>query len=156
MEAGSGDFVILNDTDETHYKRLSFENWNTGENRITQIAVAKFEYSGSKTGGLYFGVQNRQNYFESADRTTFCELARVTSVFVSLRNKLRDDQKEIRHLQDRDQLTGLYNLEAFKYRLKNILAEAKQGQEHYALVHIDIDKFSYVNETTDNRPEEQS
>lgn len=146
VEAGSGDFVILNDTDETHYKRLSFENWNTGENRITQIAVAKFEYSCSKTGGLYFGVQNRQNYFESADRTTFCELARVTSVFVSLRNKLRDDQKEIRHLQDRDQLTGLYNLEAFKYRLKNILAEAKQGQEHYALVHIDIDKFSYVNE----------
>lgn len=146
VEAGSGDFVILNDTDETHYKRLSFENWNTGENRITQIAVAKFEYSDSKTGGLYFGVQNRQNYFESADRTTFCELARVTSVFVSLRNKLRDDQKEIRHLQDRDQLTGLYNLEAFKYRLKNILAEAKQGQEHYALVHIDIDKFSYVNE----------
>lgn len=146
VEAGSGDFVILNDTDETHYKRLSFENWNTGENRITQIAVAKFEYSGSKTGELYFGVQNRQNYFESADRTTFCELARVTSVFVSLRNKLRDDQKEIRHLQDRDQLTGLYNLEAFKYRLKNILAEAKQGQEHYALVHIDIDKFSYVNE----------
>lgn len=146
VEAGSGDFVILNDTDETHYKRLSFENWNTGENRITQIAVAKFEYSGNKTGGLYFGVQNRQNYFESADRTTFCELARVTSVFVSLRNKLRDDQKEIRHLQDRDQLTGLYNLEAFKYRLKNILAEAKQGQEHYALVHIDIDKFSYVNE----------
>lgn len=146
VEAGSGDFVILNDTDETHYKRLSFENWNTGENRITQITVAKFEYSGSKTGGLYFGVQNRQNYFESADRTTFCELARVTSVFVSLRNKLRDDQKEIRHLQDRDQLTGLYNLEAFKYRLKNILAEAKQGQEHYALVHIDIDKFSYVNE----------
>ena len=146
VEAGSGDFVILNDTDETHYKRLSLENWNTGENRITQIAVAKFEYSGSKTGGLYFGVQNRQNYFESADRTTFCELARVTSVFVSLRNKLRDDQKEIRHLQDRDQLTGLYNLEAFKYRLKNILAEAKQGQEHYALVHIDIDKFSYVNE----------
>lgn len=146
VEAGSGDFVILNDTDETHYKRLSFENWNTGENRITQIVVAKFEYSGSKTGGLYFGVQNRQNYFESADRTTFCELARVTSVFVSLRNKLRDDQKEIRHLQDRDQLTGLYNLEAFKYRLKNILAEAKQGQEHYALVHIDIDRFSYVNE----------
>lgn len=146
VEAGSGDFVILNDTDETHYKRLSLENWNTGENRITQIAVAKFEYSGSKTGELYFGVQNRQNYFESADRTTFCELARVTSVFVSLRNKLRDDQKEIRHLQDRDQLTGLYNLEAFKYRLKNILAEAKQGQEHYALVHIDIDKFSYVNE----------
>lgn len=146
VEAGSGDFVILNDTDETHYKRLSLENWNTGENRITQIAVAKFEYSGSKIGGLYFGVQNRQNYFESADRTTFCELARVTSVFVSLRNKLRDDQKEIRHLQDRDQLTGLYNLEAFKYRLKNILAEAKQGQEHYALVHIDIDKFSYVNE----------
>ena len=146
VEAGSGDFVILNDTDETHYKRLSLENWNTGENRITQIAVAKFEYSGSKTRGLYFGVQNRQNYFESADRTTFCELARVTSVFVSLRNKLRDDQKEIRHLQDRDQLTGLYNLEAFKYRLKNILAEAKQGQEHYALVHIDIDKFSYVNE----------
>ena len=146
VEAGSGDFVILNDTDETHYKRLSFENWNTGENRISQNAVAIFEYSGSKTGGLYFGVQNRQNYFESADRTTFCELARVTSVFVSLRNKLRDDQKEIRHLQDRDQLTGLYNLEAFKYRLKNILAEAKQGQEHYALVHIDIDKFSYVNE----------
>ena len=41
--------------------------------------------------------------------------ARVTSVFVSLRNKLRDDQKEIRHLQDRDQLTGLYNLEAVSY-----------------------------------------
>lgn len=148
-EACSGDFVILNDTDETHYKRLSLENWNTGENRITQIAVAKFEYAGNKTGGLYFGIQNRQSYFESADRTTFCELARVTSVFVSLRNKLRDDQKEIRHLQDRDQLTGLYNLEAFKNRMKNILCEAESDsktQNHYALIHVDIDKFSYVNE----------
>ena len=147
-EAGGGDFVILNDTDETHYKRLTLENWNTGDDRITQIAVAKFEYSGGKTGGLYFGVRNRDNYFENSDRTTFCELARVTSVFVSLRNKLRDDQKEIRHLQDRDQLTGLYNLEAFKNRMKNILSGAKEekSREHYALIHVDIDKFSYVNE----------
>lgn len=74
MEAGSGDFVILNDTDETHYKRLSFENWNTGENRITQIAVAKFEYSGSKTGGLYFGVQNRQNYLRVRTEQRFVNL----------------------------------------------------------------------------------
>lgn len=148
-EAGSGDFVILNDTDETHYQRLSLENWNTGEERITQIAVAKFECSGNRTGGLYFGVRNRQNYFENADRTTFCELARITSVFVSLRNKLRDDQKEIRHLQNIDQLTGLYNLEAFKNKMNNILSETwntGKEQEHYALIHADIDKFSYVNE----------
>ena len=94
-------------------------------------------------------MRNRQNYFENADRTTFCELARITSVFVSLRNKLRDDQKEIRHLQNIDQLTGLYNLEAFKNKMNNILSETwntGKEQEHYALIHADIDKFSYVNE----------
>ena len=39
------------------------------------------------------------------------ELARVVAVFVSLRSRQSDDQAEIRHLQNQDMLTELYNLE---------------------------------------------
>ena len=79
---------------------------------------------------------------------THCELSRVVSVFVTLRNKLSDDQKEIWHLQSRDRLTGLYNLETFRKKVEELFAWEKKepSGSTYALVHVDINNFSYVNE----------
>lgn len=117
---------------------------------IQHLAGIKFEFSGSRIGGLYLGVSNRDG-FTPAEKSTFCELSRVVSVFVSLRNKINDDQKEIRQLQNQDMLTGLYNMDAFRRRQeerinKGELPGASTEGEVYALVHVDVNNFSYVNE----------
>lgn len=120
------------------------------ESPIQHLAGIKFEFSGNRIGGLYLGVSNRDG-FTPAEKSTFCELSRVVSVFVSLRNKINDDQREIRQLQNQDMLTGLYNMEAFRRRQeerinKGELSGAPAEGEVYALVHVDVNNFSYVNE----------
>ncbi len=117
---------------------------------IQHLAGIKFEFSGNRIGGLYLGVSNRDG-FNSAEESTFCELSRVVSVFISLRNRMSDDQKAIRQLQNQDMLTGLYNMDAFRRKeaeriYKGELQEAAAKGEVYALVHVDVNNFSYVNE----------
>lgn len=151
-DADVGAFVV---TDEESMRRQNpafWKLWNCDVNRITHIAGSKFEFSGNRMGCLYMGISRREEGFSVVEENTLCELSRVVSVFVTLRNKLREDQREIEHLQDRDQLTGLYNLDAFRTRVNRVLQEAENGGEDrrgarcYALAHVDINDFSYVNE----------
>lgn len=147
-DAAVGELEILGAAG-TESGRVVLEDRGSGENNIRRLAGIKFEYAGSGVGGLYLGTGKTGEFLHKSDRMTLCELSRVVAVFVSLRNKLRDDQKEIRHLQDRDKLTGLYNLEAFQLRVERILSKERKngsGETKYALVHVDINKFSYVNE----------
>jgi diguanylate cyclase (GGDEF)-like protein len=112
-------------------------------------AAIRFEIQGKNTGCLYVGVTQKER-FNRSEQATLSELSRVVAVFVSLRNRMREDQREIKQLQDRDQLTGLYNLEAFrKYAVKLAYDEGDETENAnavYALVHLDINNFSYVNE----------
>lgn len=105
----------------------------------------KYGLAGTGTGCMCVCGREPREEWDSTVLNTFCELARVVSVFVTLRNKLREDQREIRHLQDRDKLTGLYNLEAFRERVNDIMNRVGK-KPMYAMVHVDINNFSYVNE----------
>jgi diguanylate cyclase (GGDEF)-like protein len=105
----------------------------------------KYELAGNRTGYMCVSGHLPQEQGQAAVISTFCELSRVVAVFVTLRNKLREDQREIQQLQNRDKLTGLYNLEAFRCRVMDAMAQIKK-ESVYALIHVDINNFSYVNE----------
>lgn len=151
--AKPGEFVAVEEKDIRRKGMIFHENWNSAREPIRHLAGIKFDFSGNRTGCLYIGVHQREGGFSPLEEITFCELSRVVGVFVALRNKLSDDQKAIQQLQDQDMLTGLYNLEAFRKRMREWLKQegALKGKQEeanciYALVHVDVNNFSYVNE----------
>lgn len=147
-QAKPGEFVIVEEN-EPGMPSILYENWNTGDKRFCYLAGIKFEYGNNHTGCLFLGVRQKERTFDETEKMTHCELSRVVAVFVTLRNKLRDDQKEIHHLQSRDKLTGLYNLEAFREKTEEFLKREKKEENkeyQYAMVHVDMNNFSYVNE----------
>lgn len=152
-QAVPGEFVAMS-KEQMRQNGNRMERWQK-HSPIQHLAGIKFEFSGNRIGGLYLGVSNRDG-FTQAEKSTFCELSRVVSVFVSLRNKLNDDQKEIHRLQNQDMLTGLYNMDAFRRRVekriyKGQLQETGKEGGVYALVHVDVNNFSYVNENFGQR-----
>lgn len=146
--ASIGEFVMVTEN-EPGEPAFLYENWNTGEHRICYLAGIKFEYGNKHTGCFYLGTRRKERIFYETEKMTHCELSRVVAAFVTLRNKLNDDQKEIQDLQSRDQLTGLYNLETFRNKTEELLsweAKMESPQYQYAMVHVDINNFSYINE----------
>lgn len=142
-EAGTGEFVMVEE--KPGEERILLSNWDKSRERIRQLAMVKYEFSGNRIGRLCVGWRHKEGGLTVSERETFCELGRIVGVFVTLRRKLSEDQREIRHLQERDMLTGLYNPEAFRKKTMEYLAD-KPDNMVYGLVHIDINNFSYVNE----------
>lgn len=145
-EAGVGEFVMVEE--KAGEERILLSNWDRTRERICHLAELKFEFSGSRIGRLCVGWHHREGKITASERGTFCELGRIIGVFVTLRRKLSEDQREIRKLQERDMLTGLYNPDAFRKRVQEHLAVMRERTPGmvYGLVHIDINNFSYVNE----------
>lgn len=148
-KARIGEFVSIDEEQLKKKGKRFCENWNPNRESIRYLAGVKFEFSNNRTGCLYVGVGQKRGNFTTEEESTFLELARVVGVFVSLRNRLNEDQKEIRQLQNQDMLTGLYNLEAFRHWFEDHLHHGDfipREYEVYAVVHIDMNNFSYVNE----------
>lgn len=150
--AAPGEFVAIEE-EELLEKGCDFiKAYGVESVSIKHLAGIKFEFSGNRIGGLYLADSQRTDGFTAEEKSTFKELARVVGVFVSLRNKLSDDQKAIKHLKNTDMLTGLYNLEAFRGRMEKrlasgeLFAESDNKDKTYAFVHVDVNNFSYVNE----------
>lgn len=112
---------------------------------MRSITGCKFEFSGKRIGCVHFGTKMEKQDWTPVEISTLQELTRVISVFVTLRNKIKEDQKEIKHLQNRDKLTGLYNMEAFRRKVRQELLESNP-KKSYALIMCDINNFSYANE----------
>ena len=56
-------------------------------------------------------------------------------------------EERLRHLADRDQLTGLFNRRRFDEQLKRELARAGRYADHSAVLSIDIDNFKGINDS---------
>ena len=124
-----------------------WKNWSGKGVPISSLAAVKFEYDNGKTGCIDVGSVEEDKKWTSEEMATICELSRVVAVFVTLRNKMREDQQAIHKLKNRDKLTGLYNQEAFRKKLQEIFdADANSAGSVYALAMTDINNFSYVNE----------
>ena len=147
-EAEIGRFVSVS-TEEilTEIPQLTAEEYR-GVPAIRTCGNVKFEFSGSRSGCLCVGSSSAEG-FSKEEASMFCELARVVGVFVSLRNRQSDDQAEIRHLQNQDMLTELYNLDTFRRLIRKKLRDGGLVQDEntvYALVNLDVNNFAYVNE----------
>ena len=99
ITARPGEFVAISREEFAREGEEAGRLWRENST-IQNLAVIKFEFSGKRIGGLYLGVGERED-FTPVEKDTFCELSRVVSVFISLRNKLSDDQREIRKLRTR-------------------------------------------------------
>lgn len=66
-------------------------------------------------------------------------------VFVSLRNRAREDKQLIHELRHRERLTGLYDRDSFKIKVESVI-KAKVASYYYAVAVMDINNFAYINE----------
>ncbi|MGN0351464.1 MAG: diguanylate cyclase domain-containing protein [Roseburia sp.] len=146
--ASIGEFVVASqhttnitkDVIEHDVKRL-----RRPDEYMKSVAGCKFEFSGNRVGCVHFATAEEKLDWTQVEISTLQELTRVISVFVTLRNKIKEDQREIRHLQNRDKLTGLYNMEAFRGITRQALIDSDPNKT-YALIMCDINNFSYINE----------
>lgn len=73
--------------------------------------------------------------------------------FVYFRNidKQHREMERLKHLAERDQMTGLYNHDTALTLIKDYLANEGAGQKH-ALFMIDVNKFKSINDTYGHMP----
>ena len=146
MKAEVGEFVQTTPKWQEKRKKEWLE-WSGNAIPIQSIAAVKFEYSNGKTGCIDVGSVEQGKQWRTEEIGTICELSRVVAVFVTLREKMQEDQQAIHKLKNRDRLTGLYNMEAFRIKLVQLLEAEENPQENtYALTMVDVNNFSYVNE----------
>lgn len=146
QRAETGEFVHTS-TGWQKKRPDEWKKWSGNGVPIRAIAAVKFEYSNGKTGCIDVGSVDGDKQWNTEETGTICELSRIVAVFVTLRNAMREDQQVIHKLKNRDKLTGLYNLEAFRKKTRRILESENVDKEKvYALIMIDINNFSYINE----------
>ncbi len=109
------------------------------------MIVAKYNFLGGKTGELCLMSLEKERVWTPDELETLKELVKTISIFVSLRSRMEESDAQIRNMQKRDQLTGLFNLEAFKSRCYNILDTA-DANKVYAVCYFDFNNFGYINE----------
>lgn len=93
---------------------------------------------------MLLGSKNASALISTSDKG---ELGALTHWFNLNTKQLLDSQKEIEHLVDYDQLTGLPNRRLLQERLKQILAIIKRRYCHGALLFIDLDNFKLINDS---------
>ncbi|MBT3013516.1 MAG: diguanylate cyclase [Candidatus Thiodiazotropha sp. (ex Lucina aurantia)] len=74
------------------------------------------------------------------------ELHRLEDVVRNLESELEYSRDEIKRREGKDELTGLPNKFIFSDRILQVLARCKRYEKSAALVSIDIDDFSSINE----------
>lgn len=109
------------------------------------LVLIKYEHVAERMGQVVFLSLDENREWQKKDLEMMQELTRTISIFVSLRYRMDESKAQIRHIQKRDQLTDLYNQEAFKQKAITLLKEAGPDRS-YAFEYLDIDNFGYVNE----------
>ncbi len=148
MEAAVGEIVVVRDVCIADFENLQqLFKYYKGRKKVENctLVAGKYEYTNGKQGSVYFMVLDENWTLEDNERALFQELIRMLSIFVSLRFHMNESKAEIRQLQKKDQLTGLYNFDAFKETAKSVLRNKKSGKI-YAVEYLDINNFGYVND----------
>ena len=64
-----------------------------------------------------------------------------------VQHKIRELEQRLQYILEIDELTGLYNRNAYNQNFKQIIAHAEQQQQNVGLLLIDLDYFKHVNDT---------
>ena len=143
-----GDYAVYRSSQLAGY-RVGIKGLKTVQKldpeRPFSLVFVRFEYVAQRTGQMIYLSLDEERDWQQNELEMLQELTRTIAVFVSLRYRMDESRAQIRHIQKRDQLTDLYNQEAFKEKSIRQLREAGEGQV-YAFEYLDIDNFGYVNE----------
>ena len=95
---------------------------------------------GGCTGEVIYVSLDEERQWQPGELEIFQELTRTMAIFVSLRYRVTESREQISSIQKKDPLTGLYNQEAFREAVVEILAHSKPD-EVYAIEYMDINNF---------------
>jgi diguanylate cyclase (GGDEF)-like protein len=95
---------------------------------------------------LYLSENKLQNAIEELQKTND-ELSKTQEKLVIQYKKLAKNQEKIKELAYFDQLTNLPNRNYFMLVLEKVIKDANVRGEQFALIYIDIDNFSKINNT---------
>lgn len=109
------------------------------------FVICDIKEKGDTCGCVIFSQYQKKRAWTEYEIETFRELAKAIAVFVSLRKDKRDNMEEIYRLNTRDKVTGLLDQKNFEIKLENYIRHCKEFK-CLALVYVDINNFSYVNE----------
>ncbi len=109
------------------------------------VAACKYEFASNKSGQLFFFRFGNGKEWQQSELNVLGELSRTISLFVTLKSRLEESDTKIKKIQNRDQLTGLDTLEAFKSMYTSMVSELPKDKVK-ALCYFDINNFGYINE----------
>lgn len=126
--------------------RECFENrYHFDLDKDFSAVIGKYEYVENLTGQIVYLSMDKDRKWQKYELEIFRELTRMMAIFVSLRYRIDESQEQIRYMQNRDQLTNLYNQEAFRQNAVQMLRNP-EPDKIYAVEYLDINNFGYVNE----------
>lgn len=142
-----GEMVEIRRASRWMYQNGVKEWQNASELEYTDCAImaGKFEHIGVTSGYIYYVSMDKTREWAPNEVALLNELTRAISVFMSLKIRMDESKKELRKIQRRDQLTGLYNFDTFQSKMKEILDNPDPAMV-YAIEYLDINNFGYVND----------
>ncbi len=145
--AAVGEMVEIRKATRWVYENGIKEWQNSNDLPCTDCAIlaGRFEHIGVANGYIYYVSMDAAREWAPNEVALLSELTRAIAVFVSLRIRMDESKRELRKIQRRDQLTGLYNFDTFQAEMKKILDNPKPDKV-YALEYLDINNFGYVND----------
>ncbi len=109
--------------------------------------VAFAYYIDNKLGGFVcFIDESKPREWSEYVCGTFYEMVNILTIFLSINDTRQKDQDLITELSDRDRLTGLYNVDAFKKEAQ-MMADGLAEDDMLVMVFTDINNFAYINDT---------
>lgn len=73
--------------------------------------------------------------------------ARIEEVHLSMQSRIEEATAQLAFQARHDALTGLLNRREFEHRLEKALASVQAGDNEFAVLFIDLDRFKQVNDT---------
>lgn len=132
--------------DLVHFRALRGDYGANPEEHIEAAKIA-FEHQRSFTSQHKVGNKYLQTECRFENGHMFVTYTDVTETHRQ-QERLRESEERVRHMAERDELTGLTNRRAFDEALERSLAvQDEDAPTSLALVMIDLDRFKPINDT---------
>jgi len=130
---------------------LVLQSEATGKRVDDLVSRALIEGGGGESDG-HFVLSRRDGSAIAIDqsvapiRNRAGEIVGAVLVFQD-KSREREYVSRLSHLASHDALTGLINRREFELRLQRVLATARDGDGHHAVLYLELDQFKVVNDT---------
>lgn len=114
--------------------------------RLRKILHEQDRWQGERIGQRRSGDQYPQWLQLAVVRDSEGQITHYVGFFADLTTR-RETEEQVKYLTNYDPLTQLANRNLFTQRLNESTGRARKSGRHLALMHIDLDRFKYINDT---------